>query len=102
MIKKINLIKLNKILESDIFGCSIKNMARFTDGEKTFLAFLIYLMGDVESALITKKQLADQTGYCQMSILRFIKKWVKQGKIEKEEKGSGLKISWRNGKPRYH
>lgn len=94
MTKKINLIKLSGILESDRFDPSIQNTNVLTNGEKTLLAFLVDLMGDVESALITKKLLAGQTGYCKMSIFRFVKKLVLFGYIKRERTRAGLKIAW--------
>ena len=74
MIKRVDLKKLNNIVHSNIFDPTLSDSSILNDSEQMFTAFLIYRLRDRKSILMTKSEMAEQTGYCEMSILRYLKK----------------------------
>ena len=96
---KINLIRLGKIMRADIFDFPIEQISVLNDSEKSLLAFLVDLIRDKESVLITKPELAAQIGCEPMTIFRQLKVLEYWKYIEKQERKGGLKISF-GGKKR--
>jgi len=91
---KLNLIKLTRLLDTDIFDFPIKDILVLNDSEKTLLCFLVDLIRDKESVLITKRELANQIGCKPMTIFRQLKVLEYWKYIEKQEIKQKLKISF--------
>lgn len=81
-------------MRADIFDFPIEQISVLNASEKTLLAFLVDLLRDREAVLITKRELAIQIGCKPMTIFRQLKVLEYWKYIKKEEKSSGLKISF--------